>query len=78
MIIKLSKTGKKLKNPYEMSMSDVLKQDARLFINNIPVLSKSACRRKMEDIVINSKDPSTMYPGYMEDLKQRLNELDGF
>ena len=74
MIITKSKNGKKLKWPYEMPMADVLKKDAMLFINNIPTFSKKAIRRKVENIVINSKDPSTMYPGYMDDLQSRLNE----
>lgn len=76
MIIKRSKQGKKLKRPYWMSIEEVLKKDAGLFINNIPTMTKSQLRRKQKEIVINSKDPSTMYPGYFEDLGQRLKEFE--
>ena len=76
MIIKRSKTGKKLLHPYEMPMEDVLKKDAMLFINNIPVMSKRVARRRITAIIINAKDPETMPPGYMDELQHRLNELE--
>ena len=76
MIIRRSKAGKKLARPYEMPIQEVLKKDAMLFINNIPVISKRQAKRKITNIIVNSKDPSTIYPGYIDDLQCRINELE--
>lgn len=87
MIIKYDKNKKKFKKPIELSIKDVLTSDARIFLNNLQIISDKKIKHKQKNYVksvgayISNKkdylqfDPVDVKIEIRPDIKERLNNM---
>lgn len=75
MIIKYDENKRKLKKPIDFDLQDALKIDAKIFLNNLQIISDKKIKRKQK----NYAKPAGMYISskieIQQDLKERLNNI---
>lgn len=87
MILKYKANKKKFKKPIELSMKDVLTSDARLFLNNLQIISDKKIKQKQKNYAkpagmhIPSKkdylqfEPADVKIEIQPNIKERLNNI---
>ena len=90
MILKYKANKKKFKKPIELPMKEVLLTDARIFLNNIQIISDKKLKQKQKNFiksirmyVPSKKDYLQFNPvnsinaeiGVQQDIKERLNNM---